>query len=322
MKKYNDLHKNLIWKVAEKILMERKIKINSFNKNNIILAWLTLWLIFFLILILVLVYKSWFIEYIKWSDETIILLKYILSFISLVLLFSIALFGYIFYIYNLFLIYKRKIIIWFYTINEGIKFFLIFTLFIWIFLLIYFYFDNKLVYLNSLTTKIFFKYIIYGYFWIFWISFIIFLIEYFYKIRKNYFDFWILSILTLFSPIFAYKLLTKNQKDIIIKGFNNVTNEELSEIYVYLIYWNKVENILRKIFLLSWSFYVIMKFIIWDFWLDYDKLYWLISNHFILSLEIFFTLIMSFFIFKLFFTPSFLRWAYYVYLKNNNKIDY
>jgi len=318
MKEYKYIHGILTRKVAEKILIEKDIKINFINRNNFALAWLTIWVVFFVLLIMTLIYKSWFINYIDWSDKTIYLLQGIFSFIWLLLLFTIVIFWYILYFYNLILLIKKRKSVWLNTIYRWKLLLLIVFVIVSIPVWLLSFFNAELL---SYIIENWFKYLIYWYFWIFFLSMFIFFIEYILKNKKNYSDFYVLGILTLFKPTIWYLFLTKIQRKLIENWFTKVKKNELDEINKYLIYGNKIENNIRRIIFWTWLFYVIMKLIIGDFWLDYEKIQSFIINNTSLSIVLFLLFIVSLLVFRIFFTPSFIRWAYYVYLKENNKIN-
>lgn len=321
MNNYKNLHDSLTRKILNAITNDKKVNISLLNKNNITLISITVFIVFFLFFVIYLLYNSNFISLIDWNESTLNIVKTILWLLFIVFLYSILTFGYIFYFYNLIHIWKNKTNIiyekFFYTL---IKIFWILALIITIVVLIFIKFDNNLTLFNELSNT-YSKFSIYWYFWLFWISVIILWWEYLYKYRKDFLELFLLFKLTIFPAKIWYKILSKKERKIIYNYLLKIDKFELEEINAYLIYWNKVENFIKLTLIIVGWFYVIMQLIIWKISLNMEKIIELIKKDIPFSITLFIWAILLFFIYKIFFTPSFIRNTYYVYLKEDKKLS-
>lgn len=320
MLKYKDIHDSLTKKILNNILNERKIKISIINWNNIILISLTLFTVFFLFFIIYTLYNSNLFLLIEWNENTINILKNILSFLFIIFLYSTLGFWYIYYFYNLFILIKtkKKMILRNLMYSWIIIFIILLVLFV-IILFLFIKFDNNLEFFTYLSSH-YSKMTVYWYFSLLLISMLLFLIEYLYKSKNNYSELYTAIVLTIFPPRFWYKLLTAKSKKIIKNAFSIINSSELKDINSYLIYWNTIENWIKITLLICGWFYIIIQMIIWKFSLNMEKIFDLIKQDIPFSVTILFLLIVLLFIFRIFFTPSLIRSSYYVYLKESKEL--
>ncbi len=319
MNNYKKLHDSLTRKILDTILNDKKINISLLNSNNIVLISITFFIVFFLFFIIYLLYKSNFISLLDWNELTLNIIKTILSLLFIVSLYSLLTFWYIFYFYNLIKHYKTQIIkdkIFYWWI----KIFWVISIVITIIIFIFLKFDKNLTLFNELSHT-YSKYTIYGYFWLFWISVIILWCEYVYKYRNDLLDLFLLIKITILTPKIWYKIVSRKEKRVIYNSLLKIDKSELEEINPYLIYWNRIENFIKLTLIIVGWFYFIVQLIIWKISLNTEKIIDLIKKDIPFSITLFIWVILLFFIYKIFLTPSFIRNTYYVYLKEDKKLS-
>lgn len=315
MAEYKKLHDSLTRRLISSVLDDKKPKISILNSNNMILTSITLFIVFFLFTIIYVLYKSNFILLIQASEETLIHLKNILSVIFIVLLYSILTFWYVFYVFKLFhLLRKRENIILDNTFYKELKIFLILCVTFFIILIVFLLFDDNLVLFNELSEK-YSKWAVYGYFILFSFSLLLLIGEYLYKYRKDFLELLLLIMLTIFPHVISYRITPKKVRKMISQEMWNIDTKELNEINAYLIYWNKIENIIKVTWIILGVIYFSTQIIIWEISLNKQYIITLIKKDVFFSLTLFILFVLLFFIYKIFFTTAFLRNSYYIFTK-------
>lgn len=116
-------------------------------------------------------------------------------------------------------------------------------------------------------------------------------------------------------------MLSKNERKTIHNSLSKIDKYELEEVNAYLIYWNKIENLIKLTLIIVGWFYFIVQLIIWKISLNTEKIIDLIKKDIPFSITLFIWIVLLFFIYKIFLTPSFIRNTYYVYLKDDKKLS-